>query len=67
MAEETLRDIFAKNWLDSVIFVMDYVQFTFNGPILSAFVRPTIQVDGAVLRWRDWAIAMRCASRLHTR
>ncbi len=53
-AEETLRDIFAKEWLNSVVFVMDYVQFTFNGPILSAFVRPTIEVGGAVLRWRDW-------------
>jgi len=31
-----------------------YVQFTFNGSILSAFVRPTIEVDDAVLRWGDW-------------
>lgn len=52
-AEETLRDIFLNNWPDSVIFVMDYVQFKFNGPILSAFVRPTIEGDDAVLRWHD--------------
>jgi hypothetical protein len=49
----TLRDVFAKEWMDSVIFVMDYVQFTFNGPRLSAFVLPTIERDGMVFRWGD--------------
>jgi hypothetical protein len=52
-AEEILRDIFAREWLNSVVFVMDYVQFTFNGPTLTAVVAPTIEISGCVLRWGD--------------
>ncbi len=32
--------------LSSVIFVADYVQFDFNGPILSAFSPPIVEVQG---------------------
>src|SRR5262249_47362778 len=52
-AEETLRDVFAKESLSSVVFVMDYVQFVFNGPTLTAFVNPNIEVAGHRLRWGD--------------
>ncbi len=52
-AEKELREIFAVEWLNSVIFVMDYVQFTFNGPILSAFTWPAIENAGEMLLWDD--------------
>jgi hypothetical protein len=32
--------------LSSVIFVADYVQFDFNGPVLSAFSPPIVEVKG---------------------
>src|SRR6266566_302046 len=32
--------------LSSVIFVADYVQFDFNGPVLSAFSPPIVEVNG---------------------
>ena len=35
--------------LNMVCFVMDYVEFRFNGPILRSLSNPTIEVDGG--RW----------------
>jgi hypothetical protein len=41
--------------LSSVIFVADYVQFDFNGPILSAFSPPIVEVQGVRYRFPDRA------------
>ncbi len=40
-------------WLNSVVFMMDYIQFTFNGPIISFFDPPSIVSRDSVLRWDD--------------
>lgn len=32
--------------VNSIIFIEDYIQITFNGPILTAYVWPVIQMDG---------------------
>lgn len=47
------QEIFRTEWLGSVVFVMDYVQFVFNGPRLTAYTRPTIENKGQTLRWND--------------
>lgn len=33
--------------LNIVAFVMDYVEFHFNGPVLRVLVNPTVDIDGA--------------------
>ena len=37
--------------LSSVIFVADYVQFDFNGPVLSAFSPPLVEAQGVRCRF----------------
>jgi len=39
--------------LSAVIFVADYVQFDFNGPVLSAFAHPIVEVNGVRYRFPD--------------
>lgn len=50
---ELCREIFSREEMNSVVFVMDYVQFTFNGPMLSAFTHPTVEIKGNILQWED--------------
>ena len=39
--------------LSSVIFVADYVQFDFNGPVLSALSHPIVEVKGVRYRFPE--------------
>jgi hypothetical protein len=39
--------------LSSVIFVADYVQFDFNGPILTALSDPVVETEGARYRFPE--------------
>jgi len=50
---ELCREIFRSAWMSSVVFVMDYIQFDFSGPRLSAFTHPTMEIEGRTLRWND--------------
>lgn len=36
-----------------MVFVRDYVQLTFDGPVLSCYVWPTINTSGGGLRFQD--------------
>lgn len=39
--------------LDTVAFVMDYVEFKFNGPVLRALTNPVVEGDGLRLRFPE--------------
>jgi len=39
--------------LNTVAFVMDYVEFKFNGPVLRALTHPIIEVGGVRLRFPE--------------
>lgn len=39
--------------LNAVSFVMDYIEFHFNGPVLRALTRPTVELDGVPHRLGD--------------
>lgn len=44
---ESLLELLVEEQRSSVIFVADYVQLDFNGPVLSCFVWPRIETDGS--------------------
>jgi len=47
------QEVFQRELLNSVVFVMDYVQVTFNGATISFFDPPSLVVGETVLGWND--------------
>lgn len=47
-----LQDVVGRA-LSSVTFVADYVQFDFNGPVLTAYTSPVVSTEPGSLKWGE--------------
>lgn len=65
--EQRSLEVIVGEELNSVVFVMDYVQLTFNGPILNAVTCPDVLVGKQVFHWNEsgYRDAL-CAQITHT-
>lgn len=55
LEESKLLEDLVGEELSSVSFVQDYVQFDFNGPLLTSFADPIVQVEDQTLRFPEGA------------
>ena len=66
MTMDSLRERLKGDRLSAVTFVMDYVQFDFNGQRLTAYVWPDVEIDNEFLSLGQPGTGTCCAPSLHT-
>ena len=67
MTEKESLQVIVGRQLGSVEFVQDYVQLRFDGPCLTAFTHPTVEVQGRTLQWKDPGYRDELCNRIATK
>lgn len=67
---KNILDVLEGKQLSAVVFIQDYIQFQFDGPVLSAITDPTVEIEGRIYARKTPGFCeqlIRCIAHIVTR